>query len=231
VEPLKALTTRRGARLLHGGHVVSEILREPGPTHSLFDVLAACAVCLGPGRRIALLGFGGGSVVAPLRAMGGGHALRAVDLSLPAWRAFRALGGTWAGDLRVTIGEASAWLRRQRAFDAVIEDLSLPVPGDLVMPGVCFDPLPGLIAARLRPGGVAVVNAFTPPAGDWNRLLRRLLVRGSRAQVVLLADFDHRLLLLGRRLPPARSVARRIRAALETIDSRQAERFSVRSFA
>jgi len=227
---LRLARTRRGARLLHDGHLVSEILREPGPTHSLFDVLAACALALATGPRLALLGFGGGSFLAALRAMGGDHDVRAVDRSRAAWQAFRRVAGRWDGRLTVAIDDAARWLARQRQpFDFIVEDLSLPVPGDLVMPPVCFDPLPRLIAKRLQPRGVAVINVFTPPRAGWDGHLRRLLVPGQRAQVVHLADFDHRLLLLGRHLPPARSSARAVRDALASIGSRQSARFRLRT--
>jgi hypothetical protein len=209
---------------------VSEILRKPGPTHSLFDVLAACALALAPGPRLALLGFGGGSLLAALRAMGGNHEVRAVDRSRPAWQAFRRVAGSWAGGLTVAIDDAGRWLAQQRRpFDVIVEDLSLPVPGDLVMPPVCFDPLPRLIAGRLQPRGVAVINVFTPPRAGWDSHLRRLLIPGHRAQVVHLADFDHRLLLLGRHLPPAQSSARALRAALASIGSRQSARLRLRT--
>jgi hypothetical protein len=225
--------TRRGARLLHDGHVVSEILAAPGPTHSLFDVLAAAAVVVAGGPRLALLGFGGGSTVAALRALGWDHPLDAVDLSETGTRAFRSLAAGWAGRLNVATDEASAWLRRQRRpFDVIIEDLSVPIPGDLVMPAVCADPLPRLIAARLRPSsGVAIINCFSPGPRGWRSLLARLLAPGWSARVLLLDDFDHRLLVVGRRLLPSRAFAHRLRRVLERLGSRQARRVHVRAFA
>jgi hypothetical protein len=52
--------TRRGARMIEGDVVLSEILARPGPTHSLFDLLAAAVTALSPGPRLAVLGFAGG---------------------------------------------------------------------------------------------------------------------------------------------------------------------------
>ena len=42
--------TRRGARIIEDDVVLSEVLAQPGATHSLFDVLAAAVGTLAPGR-------------------------------------------------------------------------------------------------------------------------------------------------------------------------------------
>ncbi|NIP94518.1 MAG: hypothetical protein GWO24_14175, partial [Akkermansiaceae bacterium] len=63
----------RGACLEQHGCVLSEILEEPGSTHSVFDVLAAAVAVFSPGRRVAVLGFAGGGMMAPLRKLGGDH--------------------------------------------------------------------------------------------------------------------------------------------------------------
>jgi hypothetical protein len=229
-DSLTFVRTRGGARLEHAGHVVSQMRATPGPTHSLFDLMAACVSALAPGPRLALLGFGGGSIVAPLRALGWNHPIEAVDLSLDAALAYSRVASARLGDVRVTLRDAAAWLRSQRKrFDAIVEDLSLNVPGDLAMPPVCFDPLPKLIAARLSTHGVAVVNVFSPGPLGWNARLRRLVPAGHRAAILEPDDFDHRLLLLSRQLPEARTLSTHIRATLRAIRSRQASRFAVRT--
>ena len=77
---MKIERTRRGARIIDDDVVLSEILARPGPTHSLFDVLAAAVAAFAPGPRFAMLGFAGGGMIAPLRAMGCDIPVRAVDL-------------------------------------------------------------------------------------------------------------------------------------------------------
>ncbi|MEC9081308.1 MAG: hypothetical protein VYE44_05980, partial [Verrucomicrobiota bacterium] len=62
--------TGRGARLVQNGSVLSEVLAQPGPTNSVFDALAALVRLFSPGARVGLLGFAGGGIIAPLRAMG-----------------------------------------------------------------------------------------------------------------------------------------------------------------
>ena len=63
---MRIVRTRRGARLVERGLVLSEILGEPGPTHSLFDVLAVAVAALG-GSRTLVLGCAGGGVVAKIQ--------------------------------------------------------------------------------------------------------------------------------------------------------------------
>ena len=67
---MRIVRLRRRARILDGPDVLSEILDHPGPTDTMFDVLAACVAAFAPGPRVAILGFAGGGIVAPLRAMG-----------------------------------------------------------------------------------------------------------------------------------------------------------------
>jgi hypothetical protein len=225
----EVVATRRGVRLVQEGHVLSEILAQPGPTHSLFDLMAACAVELTPGPRILLLGFGGGSIVAPLRALGLSGPLEAVDLSRTSAAVFRRVAGDWAGSVRVTIADAATFLTKtRRRYDLIVEDLSQAVAGDLVMPDVCFSPLPGLIAAHLRPGGGAVVNVFSPGEAGWRAHLDRLAAPGHEALRLIPDDFDHSLLLSAAHLPPATHLAHRLRRSLERLGSRQAHRFALR---
>ena len=57
--------TPGGARLVQNGSVLSEVLSQPGPTDSVFDVLAS-AMNLSTGTRAGILGFAGGGVIAPV---------------------------------------------------------------------------------------------------------------------------------------------------------------------
>jgi hypothetical protein len=225
----EVVATRRGVRLVQEGHVVSEVLAQPGPTHSLFDLMAACAVELTPGPRVLLLGFGGGSIVAPLRALGFSGPLEAVDLSRTSAAVFRRVAGAWAGSVHVTIADAATFLRKtRRRYDLIVEDLSLPVAGDLVMPDVCFAPLPDLIAEHLRPGGAAIINAFSPGSTGWRAHLDRLVCPGHETLRLIPDDFDHSLLLSAQHLPSAADLARRLRRSLELLRSKQAHHFALR---
>jgi hypothetical protein len=226
----RVVRTRRGARVEQAGVILSEVLARPGPTHTLFDILAACVAALTPGPRVAVLGFASGGVVAPLRAMGHGHPLEAVDLSRDGEPLFRELSGGWCGTVRLHQADAAAWLRRpRRPFDAILEDLSATIGGEETKPPVSLATLPPLLRARLAVGGVAVVNVLPVPGRPWSRLLPHLARPFARARVVRLERWENRVLLLGDALPSARSCALRIRAALRAVGSREARAFSVAS--
>jgi hypothetical protein len=224
---LKLERTARGARLIEGDAVLSEVLAAPGPTHSVFDLLAAAVAALAPGPRVALLGFAGGGVVAPLRAMGWDGALDAVDLDPRGERLFRELCSGWCGTVRFSRCEAGDWLRRgRRRFDLVIDDLSVPHRGELSV-----ETLPPLIRRRLAPGGMVVVNALPVPAMAWSELLWKLAAPYPRGRVVLFEEFENRVLLAGADLPPPRQLGRLLRRHLRAIESEIAAAISLRELA
>lgn len=228
VGPLRVVRTRRGARLEQDGLIVSEVLDRPGATDTLFDVLAACVAALSPGPRTAMLGFAAGGVIAPMRAMGFGHPIHAVDLSLDGVALFQELSRPWGGEVRVDQADAVRWLRaKQRPFDLILEDLSAAVGGELTKPPVSLDPLPALMASRLRPGGIAVTNVLPIPGQPWTRLLPALAAPYRHACVLVLDEWENRILIAGHALPTARAIGARLRSHLSAIGSAEAQGFRV----
>jgi hypothetical protein len=212
------------------GLILSEILSEPGATDTLFDVLACAVAALAPGPRLAMLGFAGGGVVAPLRAMGFGHPIRAVDLSLEGEHVFRSLSVPWCGEVVVDEAEASAWLRSsRRCYDVILEDLSAPTSEGITKPGVSLDVLPALMPTRLRPGGMVVVNVLPVPGRPWTTLLPHLAAAHSGARVIELDVWENRVLLLGDALPTAREISVQMNRSLDAIGSSEAHAFTVRT--
>lgn len=235
--PVRIVRTRRGISLVQGRDVLSDTLAAPGPTHGLFDVLAACMVAGLPGARageppararVAMLGFAAGGVVGPLRAMGYAGRLDAVDLSLAPAALFRALCAEWAGDVRLQEADAAAWLRgRRHPYDVILEDITVPGPQGATKPAVSLDTLPQLLPRALAPGGRAIVNVLPVPGLSWDALFERLAGEAPAVQVVHCEDFVNRVLLTGARLPSARTTASALRAALRRIRSRQQSRITV----
>lgn len=227
---MRVVRTRAGARIERGDLILSEIRRDPGPTDSLFDVLAACISALVPGHNVALLGFAGGGLVAPLRAMGFGHPFVAVDLSLEFEPLFRELSEPWCGEVEVVQAEASAWLRGQRArYDLILEDLSADSPDGITKPPVSLDVLPALMASRVREGGMLVTNVLPVPGMPFTQLLPHLAAPHERAQVITLDAWENRVLLAGPSLGTARETSHALRRALRAIGSQEAYGLNVRA--
>jgi len=228
----RTIPTRSGVRMVQHGTVLSEVLVRPGPTHSVVDGIAATVQALVPGPRVAMLGFAGGGVLAPLRAMGGQQTVAAVDLEDSGWHLFRRLCSGWAGHVNFEKAEACAWLQgNARRHDVIIDDLSVPMNADVFKPTVTWTKLPPLIYQHLNPGGVAIFNLLRPADASWDRAIRRVLRRACMARLIHFTDYENRLLVVAKQLPAARELSRRVRANLRSIRSRLASRISVRSCA
>ena len=231
---LRVVRDRRGVRLVDGPDVVSHLRATPGPTHGFFDLLAACIATFAaqpPHTRAVMLGFAAGGIVAPLRAMQWLHPLHAVDLTLEHAAIFHEVAGVWAGDVRLAQADAESWLRRTRTkWDVVLEDLTVRGRSCAIKPQVSVDVLPQMIADRLSAHGVVAVNVLPVPGLAWDELLARLAAPHRHAIVLDPAQYENRVLLAGPGLPDARATGRAIRATLQRIRSRQAGRFTVRSW-
>lgn len=226
----RVVRTRRGVRLVQHGLVLSEIVTEPGPTDSLFDVLAATIAALAPGPRAAILGFAGGGLVAPLRAMGYGHPLDAVDLTLEGHEIFRAHAGPWAGRVHVVEDDALRWLRRgRRLYDAILEDLSVRTGGDVVKPGASLEPIPRLLPRRLRAKGIAVTNLLPVPGLTWQAATDLVTAPWPHAIAIHLEDYENRIVVACREALDARAVSRSLRRHLRALGSDQADALAVRT--
>ncbi len=226
---MRVVRTKQGARIVQEDVVLSEMLARPGPTHTLFDTLAAAIAALSPGPRVAMLGFAGGGVIAPLRAMGFAHPVDAVDLSRDGEPLFRELSSAWAGEVNLFHEDAEAWLRCPRApYHSILEDLSTPSPLGVIKPYASIDTLPALIRARLAPEGVCIVNVLPLPGTSWDELLHRVASPYGRSFVVTVPDYENRVVVAGDALP---DVGRRLREALLRIGSDQVRGMRVRALA
>lgn len=223
--------TRRGARLVQNGSVLSEVLAQPGATDSVFDVLAASVRSFSPGDRVGILGFAGGGVIAPLRALGGGHRLSGVDLDRAGYELFCDLSAGWMGAVQFAQSDAVKWLHSQRGkFDLLLEDLSVGRNGDVFKPDVSIDTLPRLIQSKLKPSGVTVFNLLPGDDRTWAEMTAKVCAPFGFGVQVLFESYYNRVLVLGNEaLPPAREVSRLLRAELTAIGSEMAADISVRS--
>ena len=221
--------TKHGLRLSQHGVVVSELRATPGPTHSVFDVLAGLIAVLAPAGRIGVLGFAGGGMMAPLRSLGVAFKIDAVDLDRAGYDLFRQHCRGWAGRMHWRQADAVAWLHQQSPdFGLLLDDLSVPHEGDVIKPAICWNVLPKLIRQRLRPGGIGVFNLL-PPCANWKSQVKQIAGLFRMARLIVLDEYQNRILVAGEELPSARQLGRMLRQALRHIRSRQAGRIHLRS--
>lgn len=222
--------TRNGFRLSQHGVVISELRTNPGPTHSVFDFLAALIRGLPVSGRTGVMGFAGGGMIAPLVRLGFQETLETVDLDGESYEFFRRHCREWSGLVHWTHADAEHWLRGQRRpFGLLVEDLSVPWENDVKKPDLSWSTLPGLIQQRLAPDGIAVFNLLKPKSGRWEPDLTRLAGHFEESRIVFLDDFENRLLVSGRSVPSARSLSQLLRETLGVLKSRQRDRFQVRT--
>lgn len=222
--------TKHGLRLSQHGVVISELRTAPGPTHSVFDVLAATITVLAPQGRIGVLGFAGGGMMAPLWGLGWTAAIDSVDLDREGYDLFRQHCPEWARSVNWQQADALTWLQQQPPdFDLLLDDLSVPQDGDVFKPAICWDVLPKLMRQRIRPGGFGVFNLLPPPGGTWKSDLEGIVKIFKVARIIALDDFENHILITGDTLPSARELGSRLRQALRRLRSRQAGRIQVRA--
>lgn len=225
----KIIQTKNGLRLSQHGVVISEMRLTPGPTHSVFDALAALIAVFQPLGRVGLLGFAGGGMMAPLRKLGIESTIHAVDLDATGFKLFDQHCKAWTGGLNWERTEASSWLQKQprHCFNLLIEDLSIPEGGDVFKPSISWNVLPELIQQRLAADGVAIFNLLKPANGRWNPPVANIVRLFATARIIRLDEFENLLLVAGKHLPSARALSAALRAQLRALRSRQAGRVHV----
>ncbi len=226
---LQLRRTTRGWRLLQHGTVLSEMLARPGPTHSVFDVLAAATVIHAAATDVAVLGFGGGGTIAALRALHSSATIHAVDLDPTGHRILRRHRCAWLEPLRWQEAEAGTWLEAQARFDVILDDLSVAQDAEVIKPDLTWDRLPSLVPRHLHRDGIALFNLLRPRGVSWSRAVACVAQRFPEVRVIALDDFENRIVMASRALPPARTLHAQLKGALQQLGSWQATRFHVRA--
>ena len=226
----KLQSTIRGARLVQNGSVLSEVLSEAGPTHSVFDVLAA-AIMLNKETRVGILGFAAGGVIAPLRAMNGRQDFYGVDLDEAGFKLFGKVSGDWRGNLTFVKSDAIKWLgAQQKPFDVLLEDLSIGQDGDVFKPDVSIDVLPDLIRSKLKPSGIAIFNLLPSNDRTWAEMIRIVSHSFEHGLIITFDSFYNKVLILSiKPLSSTRKISRLLRNFLSGIQSSISRDIQVRT--
>lgn len=212
------------------GTVLSEVLAKPGPTHSVVDVFAAAICGMAPESPLALLGFEGGGMLAPLRAMGGKHRVEAIDISRRSVNVFDKLCRGWCGEVQFHLADAEAWLRTtRRKYGGIVEDISISYNGDIRQPDLVWRILPELAFRQLRSNGLAVFNLLRPEDVSWREAISMIVSPFDCAHLVAFEEFENRIVIAGSHGLSAREVSRRLRTELRRIGSRLGSGISVSS--
>ena len=169
-------------------------------------------------------------MLAPVRGLGVTGPVEAVDLERTGYELFLQHCRAWAGTVNWRQADAVDWLRQQPAtFGALVDDLSMPLNGDVIKPAITWDVLPELIRNRLAPGGAGIFNLLTPPGGAWNPALARITRLFKSAHLIDLEEYENRILIAGDELPGAREFGVQLRLALRRVRSRHATRIQLRN--
>jgi hypothetical protein len=226
----RIVRTRTGARLVQADATLSRVLERPGPTHGLFDVLAATVTAVAPGPRFLMLGFAAGGMVGPLRALGWQSPIDAVDRSPVGTGLFQRLCGSWAGEVELHRADAARFLgATRRRWHLILDDLSVLGQEGVEKPRESYAQIPRRVRKRLTPAGVSVVNLLPSESIGWRAAEREIRGDLAEARIITVESYENRLLLTGDALPSARDLARLLRGELTRIGSLLAVETSVRS--
>lgn len=165
-------------------------------------------------RRVLLLGLAAGSVGRAVRALDPLAEIVGVELDRRVIRLARRHFGLDRLDIELVLGDALAFLRRERRlFDVVVEDLFVGPSRSVRKPGW----LPGegyrLIRRRLRPGGYVVSNTIH----EMPVIVRAMRPFGGRVVSLDVRGHWNRVTVCGRDLPPPRALRRALAARAETL--------------
>lgn len=147
-----------------------------------WDALAAGCLLRadGPPASVLLLGVAGGTVARQLRAFVPDAAITGVEIDTEIVSLARRHMALDAHRVEIVIDDAVSFLAgTPRRFDAIVDDLFLSGPEDVVGSRVPPAERLELIKARLAPGGVAVSNLILDTGGPFwaeRKLSRRAFV-------------------------------------------------------
>jgi hypothetical protein len=220
---VEIIETDDGFELRDGNTLISKLVRGPGPTNTLVDVLAAAIATVAAGGSVVVLGFAAGGVVAPLRALGYGGRIVGVDIDRRGAEIFASVAREWCGEFEFFPADAVEWLEGTReAPRVIVDDLSTIGPGNIVKPWESLVAVPHLARRTLAAGGVFISNVLPSDGMPLVALEGNIAQPFREAQSIRSTAYENTLLLGGDALPACDATERRLIQLLEAIESTQA---------
>ena len=184
-----------------------------------------------PPRSVLMLGLAGGTAFRVLRHLLPDCKLTAVDIDQEIVGLAREHMDLDALGIEVVIGDAYAWLEKnKRAFDVVIDDIYLAGKTDVFRPREWDDGLMAHLKRAMAPGGVLAVNLVT---GAGHRAMQSLTRRVLRenfpvVRTITSAEAMNEVLVAGDFVATERRLAVRNEAFPEWRDKMFWDRLKVR---
>ena len=174
-------------------------------------------------RRVLLLGLAAGSVARALRVLDPEVEIVGVELNAEVLRLARRHFDLDRLRIELVVGDALAYLRRERRrFDLIVEDLFVGPSRTVRKPEWVAEDGYRLIRRHLRPGGYVVSNTIhETPA-----VVRAVRPLGGRVVSIEVRGHWNEVLVSGRDVPPPRAIRKALAARPET--SRILARIAVR---
>lgn len=185
-QDLQIWKSRHAAEFRVAGAVHAFYHRRRFLTGLVWDMLAAAAL-LGSRQEphsVLMLGLAGGTSLRTLRHLLPTCRFTAVDIDGEIVRLARQHMALDATKVDVVIGDAYAWLQKnRRTFDVVIDDIYLAGRTDVFRPQAMDRTLLRLLRRSVAPGGILAVNLVTGPGHRTAQTAIRRILRDNFAQV------------------------------------------------
>jgi spermidine synthase len=163
-----------------------------------------------PGRRVLLLGLGGGSAARAIRALDPAVEIVGVERDVDVIHLAKLHFGLDQLGVEVVVDDAFRYLEEERRrFDLVIDDVFVGSQHTIHKPPQMLETGYPLVRRRLKPGGILAANTIHETAAV-ARALRR---RDSRLLSVGIRGYWNQLVLSGRGLPDARTFRQALHAS------------------
>ena len=202
-------------------------------TGLVWDMLAASAL-LGEReepRSVLMLGLAGGTSLRTLRHLLPSCRFTAIDIDQEIVRLARRHMALDDTGVEVVIGDAYAWLQKnRRTFDVVIDDIYLAGRTDVFRPQAMDRRLLDHLRRCVAPGGVLAVNLVTGPGHRAAQSATRRLLRENFSEVrsVISPEAMNEVLVAGDIVGTARRLRRWTSSFSEARDRAHWRKISVR---